>query len=172
MFPLLQVNCSELPYVPDELKDTALFVVWLDQEEIPLDTSQGVGWEIREYASLDGLRPLPDILKPSHLKTFPIRWTLSEADGPGWEDAWGLVDLAPVNESEEGSHAFFERYASHPGTKVGGFPAEIQGGLGGDGTFVFQIGSEEKANWMWGDCGIGYFLKGPKGYWEFQWQCY
>ena len=35
--------------------------------------------------------------------------------------------------------------------------------LGRDSTFIFPIGSEEKANWMWADNGIGYFLKSVSG---------
>jgi hypothetical protein len=172
MFPLLQVNCAELPYVPKELNGTALFVVWFNQTEIPFDKPHGDGWCVREYATLDALRQIDNIVKPSHLKTFPIRWTLSETEGPGWEDAWGLVDLDSVNSSEGASDEFFSRYSSHAGTKLGGDPTEIQHGIGGDATFLFQIGSEEKPNWMWADNGIGYFLKTESGEWEFQCQFY
>jgi hypothetical protein len=172
MFPLLQVNCSELPYVPEQLSGTALFVVWVNQTEIPFDKPNGDGWLIREYPTLDRLRPLADLTKPSHVKTFAMRWCLSESDGPGWEEAWGLVDLDSVNSSEEASDEFFSRYSNHPGTKVGGYPTEIQHGIGGDATFVFQIGSEGKPNWMWAGNGIGYFLKDDSGAWEFQCQFY
>lgn len=37
--------------------------------------------------------------------------------------------------------------------------------------FVFQIGSEEKPNWMWGDNGTGYFYF-REGRWTMHWDCY
>lgn len=172
MFPLLQVNCSELPYVPEELSSTALFVVWFNQTEIPFDKPHGEGWEIREYASLDRLCLIEDITKPDHVKTLPIQWSLSETESPGWEEAWGLVDLESVNDSEEASEEFFDKFVSHPGTKIGGYPTEIQHELNGSDSFIFQIGSEEKPNWMWADNGIGYFMKSESGEWEFQCQFY
>lgn len=170
MFPLLQVNCSELPYVPAELVGTALFVVWLHMTEIPFDKPHGDGWLIREYPNLEDLRPLQGFAMPDYLRTFPIRWSLSEDEGPGWEDAWGVVDLDAVNASESASDEFHERYSNHPGTKIGGYPSEIQHGIGGDAPFVFQIGSEEKSNWMWADNGIGYFQRASSGEWRFQCQ--
>ena len=172
MFPLLQVNCSELPHVPDQLRETALFVVWLSQTEIPLDRPHGDGWLVREYPSLDGLQPLDGLTKPSHVKTLPIRWALSETESPDWEEASECVDLESVNSSEEASDEFSSRFSNHPGTKVGGYATEIQHGTECDASFVFQIGSEEKPNWMWVDSGIGYFLKTDEGEWEFECQFY
>lgn len=171
MFPLLQINCQELPYRPLQLEGTALLVLYLNSEEIPFDKPNGDGWLIREYQSLDGLSPFA-AAKPERLKPFPIKWLLSEPERPGWEEAWGVVDLKAINESQEASKAFFERYPNHHGTKVGGYPSEIQHGIGGDSPFVFQVGSEEKPNWMWADNGIGYFCKSAEGEWEFQCQFY
>ncbi len=172
MFPLLQVNCSELPYVPGELAGTALFVVWLDPAAIPFDRPHGDGWRIREYPSLDGLEPVEGFAAPEYLRAFPIRWSLSEDDAPGWTDAWGVAGLKAFDASKMDLDEFHRRYSNHWGTKVGGYPSEIQHGIGGDAPFVFQIGSEEKARWMWADNGIGYFQKTPAGEWFFQCQFY
>ena len=58
-------------------------------------------------------------------------------------------------------------------TKLGGYPALIQGELQfGINDFVFQIGTEEKAGWYWGDSGIGYFGLNDEGKWLFEWTCY
>ncbi|HEX8776147.1 MAG TPA: hypothetical protein VF735_21435, partial [Pyrinomonadaceae bacterium] len=41
--------------------------------------------------------------------------------------------------------------------------------------YVFQINSEEKANWRWGDAGVGHFGRGTgvaKNQWALSWQCY
>jgi len=172
MFPILQIKISELPYVPKELNGTALLVVWLNQDEVPFDQPNGEGWLIREYTNLEKLRLVPDLTKPSNLKTLPIKWSISETEGPGWEEAWGLVDLHSVNASEEAADEFFTKYTSHHGTKVGGYPTQIQHELIGNASYVFQIGSEKKANWMWVDNGIAYFLKNESGDWEFECQFY
>jgi len=68
---------------------------------------------------------------------------------------------------------FYDRYENSEKTKLGGFPALIQGELSfGLEKFVFQIGTEEKAGWYWGDCGIGYFGLDDAGKWLFEWTCY
>ena len=67
--------------------------------------------------------------------------------------------------------SFFEDFNRYRGTKVGGFPTEIQHGVGIE-EFVFQVGSEEKVNWMWADNGIGYFHRSSEGEWRFSCQFY
>lgn len=172
MFPLLQVNLTELPYLPPKLTNTKILVVWFNQKEIPFDKKNGDGWLIREYSSFDNLKVVENVEKPTNLKSFPIKWNLLEKERPGWDEAGGLIDMSAINENEEASDKFFDEYQNHPFTKIGGYPTEIQHGIGGDSTFVFQIGSEEKPNWMWADNGIGYFLKTQSGEWEFQCQFY
>jgi uncharacterized protein YwqG len=93
---------------------------------------------------------------------------MSENEGPCWEDAWDLYDLTKFNELDE-SDTFFDRYTSHSGTKIGGWPSFIQGSPGAK-DYVFQIGSEEKANWAWGDAGTGYFFL-RDGEWFLDWDC-
>ena len=73
MFPLLQVNCSELPFIPSALKNVALFVVYINKVEIPFDKPHGDGWLIREYSSLKGLTPIKNTQALDYLKVFPIR---------------------------------------------------------------------------------------------------
>lgn len=164
MLPLLQVNVAELPFVPDALQGVALLVVHLNRDRLPLGKAHGDGWLIREYAATDGLIPLP----PSGaVKPFPIRWSRVDDDAPGWEDAWSLLDLSAVNDDDDANEAFSDDFARYSATKVGGYPYAIQHAVGLDG-FVFQIGSEEKAGWMWADNGIGYFFK-TDGVWR--WDC-
>ncbi len=172
MFPLMQVRIDELPYIPAALERTKFLVVFFNRDEIPFDQENGNGWLIREYESVEDLMPLPASTEAPVVKDFPIKWSLSDTEGPGWEDAWGVTDLTPINESEEASDLFFDRFSNHSGTKLGGWPSDIQHGLGGDGEFIFQIGSEEKPRWMWADNGIGYFLKETNGEWSFQCQFY
>ncbi len=172
MFPLLQVNCSELPYVHPELVGIALFVVYMNRFEIPFDKLHGDGWLVREYSSLTCLEVIKDSGKPDFLSSYPIKWDLSKNEGPDWETAWDLVDLEPINKSEKASDEFFNRYSNYSGTKIGGFPSEIQNSLSTEGDFIFQIGSEDKSNWMWSDNGTGYFLKNKNGDWVFDCQVY
>ena len=167
LFPLLQINVSELPYVPSELEEVALLVLFQQQDEHPFDKPHGEGWLIREYLTLDNLQPLPQN-SALPLKPFPVKWHLINDDAPGWEDAWDIVDLANINNDEEASDAFFRDFNSYGQTKVGGYPCEIQHGVGIK-DFVFQVGSEEKAQWIWADNGIGYFFRNSSGGWR--WSC-
>lgn len=168
MFPLLQIRINELPFVPDPLRGVELLVLFHNSEAHPFDKPHGEGWLIREYSSVEGLVPLPLAPAPAALRPFPIEWHEVADDAPGWEDAWDLVDLSAVNEDEEASDSFFEDFSRYNGTKVGGFPADIQHGVGLD-DFVFQVGSEEKPAWMWADNGIGYFFKSREKGWS--WAC-
>jgi hypothetical protein len=171
MFPLLQVNVEELPFVPPQLAGLKLIILFLNREEIPFDRPHGEGWLIREYSELEGLVPLPPAEGPPGVRSFPIKWNLEEDERPGWEDAWQIVDLGVVNEDEEASAYFFEKLRNYPGTKIGGYPTEIQHGVGFE-DFVFQVGSEEKPQWQWADNGIGYFFKKPESQWRFACQFY
>ncbi len=167
MAPLLQIRVSELPFVPEQLKSTALLALFINTRLFPFEEPHGEGWLIREYESVDELMALPTPRRGWHVRPFPIRWSQVDDDHPGWEDCWSLVDLEEVSQDKEASDEFFDRFATYPSTKVWGYPSEIQHGIGLDG-YVFQVGSEEKANWMWVDHGIGYFFKRGSN-WE--WSC-
>lgn len=169
MFPLLQIRIDELPVIPEQLENVALLVLFHNMESHPFDQPHGEGWLIREYATLDGLELLPELATP--YRAFPVRWLSVNDDAPGWEDAWDILDLSAVNDDEPASDSFFEDFSRYGGTKVGGYPAEIQHGVGLE-DFVFQVGSEEKVNWMWADNGIGYFHKSPDGVRRFSCQFY
>ncbi len=169
MFPLLQIRIDELPVIPEQLKGIALLVLFHNRENHPFDQSHGEGWLIREYATLEGLELLPDLETP--YRPFPVRWMSVNDDAPGWEDAWDIIDLSEVNEDTQASDSFFDDFNRYGGTKVGGYPMEIQHGVGIE-DFVFQVGSEEKVNWMWADNGIGYFHKSVEGLWQFSCQFY
>ena len=171
MFALLQVKVSELPVIPDEIRDIAFLIVFINRDEFPFDKPHGDGWEIREYKTLDGLMLLPESSEPPIVKDFPIKWLKVDNDAPDWENAWELVDLNPINYIDGEDDKFFDEYNRYSGTKIGGYPKCIQHGANLEG-FVFQIGSEEKPNWMWADNGIGYFNKSPDGEWTFECQFY
>lgn len=173
MLPVLQVRTDELPHVPEALKGVALFNVFCGPRKLPIDlpAANGDRWLIRCYKSMEGLQPLAGEPK-SHLRPFPIRWTLADREGPSWEDAWGVTDLSAFNELPDAIELFYDRYKRHSFTKVGGWPSYVQGPARESANdFVFQIGSEEKSNWMWGDNGNGYFYFRDGG-WLMHWDCY
>jgi len=171
LFPLLQINVAELPFVPNALEGCKLLVLFMNAETYPFDKAHGQGWRIREYGDLSGLEPIPDSVNRLDVKPFPIRWRRIEDDTPGWEDCGGLVDMSPVNDDPEATDAFFGRFNRYSETKIGGYPCDIQHGVGID-DFVFQVGSEEKAQWSWADSGIAYFFRDRDGEWRWTFQCY
>ena len=169
--PLAQFNLTEAPFVPERLKQFKMITVFIDAEELPFDRLHGEGWVVRAYNSLEDLVPLkrPDV--EFEIKPFPMKWELVENEGPNWEDAWSIADLTEFNYVTDGE--FHDRYENSEKTKLGGFPALIQGELSfGLEKYVFQIGTEEKAGWYWGDGGIGYFGLNDAGEWLFEWTCY
>jgi uncharacterized protein YwqG len=171
MIPLLQVRTDELPYLHEALYDIALFNVFIGPDELPIDlpAENGEGWVLRSYSTLEGLVELP---KPTEnrVRVFPVRWFASETEGPQWEDAWDLHDLSEFNKLDDAINLFSDRYTQRYCTKVGGWPSYTQSPPGLDG-YVFQIGSEEKPRWMWGDNGNGYFYR-RDGTWSLFWDCY
>lgn len=171
MFPLLQINIDELPFVPERLRETKLLTVFFNRDEIPFDKPNGEGWLIREYNSLENLIPLPKPDLSRILRPFPIRWKFVEDDAPGWCTASELVDMKIINKDAEAEKVFwsdFNRFYS-ASTKVWGFPDEVQNEVENWESYIFQIGSEEKVGWQWIDRGTAYFFKDSKGEWF--WDC-
>lgn len=176
MLPLCQINCSEMPYCPDHLSDLALITVFVSQDELPLDAPNGEGWELRAYTRLHNLI---EIAEPEHsnpIKPFPIQWQLCENDYPCLDDV--TIELSP--EVEENFEDLFENQSR---SKIGGWPTLIQSEIywapwnkhPANPEYVFQINSEEKANWWWGDAGVGHVGRGTgaaKNQWALSWQCY
>lgn len=171
MFCLLQVKVDELPFIPEELKETKFLCVFINRKEIPFDKPHGEGWLIREYKSIDNLKPFTTSSLPPVVKDFPIKWNQVNDDAPGWENAWDVIDMTAINETEDADEKFFMELNRYDNTKFGGYPTEIQHGHKLE-NFVFQISSEEKPNWMWGDNGVAYFNKNSEGVWEFECQQY
>jgi hypothetical protein len=176
MLPLLQVRCDELPHRPDTLKDLALFNVFIDAKALPLRTpaANGQGWLIRTYTTVDGLRYYKDepSAQATGLKHFQIRWIPREDDGPTWDGAWEMRpdEIRAFSKLPDAIQLHSDRYPNEYGTKVGGWPTYVQGAIDLPGRFVFQIASEEKPGWMWGDRGCAYFYL-RDGRWLMHWDC-
>src|SRR5438093_5446223 len=82
MMPLCQLNLTECPFVPEALSDIALIALFIDPDDLPLDTPNGDGWMLRAYPNLDGLSPVQQPQYDWQIKPFPIRWELLEEDYP------------------------------------------------------------------------------------------
>lgn len=127
MLPLLQVRTDELPFVPAQLDGIALFTVFIDRKELPVDAAKnGDHWAIRTYTTLDGLEPLASP-EDSLVRPFPIKWSLVDDEGPQWDDAWGLHDLDAFNALDDCIDLFYDRNHQHSYTKIGGWPSYIHG---------------------------------------------
>jgi uncharacterized protein YwqG len=172
MLPLIQVRLDELPLVPDELANIALFSVFVDPELPPVEAVNGNGWLIRTYSSLTSLEPIATPAAINPLKAFQILWVLEEKDSPSWEDVWEIIKALDTNETEPLLELFQVRYKTSHKTKIGGWPSFIQSGIASDEPFIFQINSEPKVNWIWGDNGSGYFFRDSSQTWKLYWQCY
>ena len=169
--PLAQFNLTEAPFVPEKLKRFKMITVFIDGEELPFDTPYGDGWIVKAYESLDDLVPLKKPNFDFEIKPFPMKWELIENEGPVWEDACDITDMSEFNLVTDSEYE--DRYENSERTKLGGHPTLLQGRLQFNmNDYVFQIGTEDKAEWMWGDSGIGYFGLNDAGKWLFEWTCY
>lgn len=160
LWPLCQFVLAEAPYVPEHIRDLALIQVFVDPEDcVYTDTP---GWQIRTYEDVNSLIPLA-IEPPSHqLKPLPIRWELVECDLPDRDE------LPYPDFPTELYNKWLEQVEPTVGTKLGGWPAPVQNGVGlhtrsGDEEYVFQIESESRANWNLVDSGVAYFACSPGG---------
>lgn len=177
MLPLCQFNLTEIPYRPDSLADVALIAVFLSPEDLPLSTANGDQWLLRAYPALEDLVPLARPDERFAIKAQPVRWELVEADYPTWDyaDALNIPDSLKWD--------YDDIFETQDGTKIGGWPATIQSEIywapfnqhAAQPEYVFQVASEEAADWQWGDAGTGYFGRGTgdmRHVWTFEWQCY
>ncbi len=177
MLPLAQINLNEFPYKPKRLENIEFITIFIDQENLPTDKSNGDGWEIRVYKSVNNL---VSITKPeinSHIKPFPMQAVEEEIDYPCWEDI-------PVDCPEEIEDEYYDLYENIPGFKFGGWPTLIQSEIywapwnkhPASPEYVFQIDTEDQAHWSWGDGGVGHFglgtALGKEDEWALEWQCY
>jgi len=171
MFPLLQIRVDELPYIPTILQDAAFLIVFINGNKIPFSEPHGNGWFIREYKKIDNLQVMETSLKNNIVKSFQITWGLAVNDTPGYEDLLNIVNQSKINISTDQIEDFLSLNPGYSNTKVGGYPFVIQNEIA-DSNFLLQIDSEEKANWQWGDGGIGYFFKNASNEYSFKCQVY
>jgi hypothetical protein len=176
MCALAQIDLTQLPFRPPRLDDVEVIAVFIDESLPVVDGPNGDGWCLRAYPDRSALVPLAQVDTGSDIRPFPMRPQIVEADYP--DSMEESVDVPDLSEDD------MERFAPAEGFKLGGWPFLVQSDLGWSWgrdhparpEYVFQIDSEDKANWMWGDAGLGYFGRGTRpgrtDEWVFTWQCY
>jgi hypothetical protein len=167
---VLQVNISELPYVPTLLKPIALLQIFASWEEWHGASSyNNHEWIVRTHKSLDNLipmkRPFTSLLNPCW-----INWKLVANEIPSYPDNIDLIDCdleAQFESLNNWEELLIGQYETRLGTKIGGWPYSFQNGAV-CGEYVLQVSSEEKANWCWGPNGNAFFGL-QNGEWKMSW---
>ena len=177
MHALAQVNLTEFPFKPNGLEDFEFITIFIGPKELPMDAPNGDNWELRTYKSIKDLVPLKQSVSSSWLKPFPMKPRVVDEDFPCWEDV-------PVECPEEVEDVYYDLFENVGGFKFGGWPTLIQAEIfwapwnkhEANPEYIFQVDTTEKGNWMWGDNGVGYFVRGTsqgkKNEWALAWQCY
>gem|GEM_PF-3203396 len=153
--------------------------------------------------NLSEIETIPEIPQLDFQNIIPcgIQWKKIWDDYPCWHDALPLLmqftgEKDHTREIMDVAHVFCDQYKNHGKSKVGGWPSSIQAPcsesyrleaqLRGSETkpdptgetgarYVFQLASEDEAEWTWGDAGFAYFERGSGTFadtWYFNWQCY
>lgn len=175
---VLQICTQDLPYRPKELEKIALIQLFcLCQEALkghPVfpDVDDDGWFLVRTYETLTGLQP---IARPnrSQIKPCRILWTLVSNEIPSYPDDIEFIDGDKRDrfyKLDDWADLLAHSYSKHARTKVGGWPVSRQSGLNHKG-YAIQIGSEEKANFMWGDNGVA-VLYHHREKWLLDWDCY
>ena len=177
MHALCQINLSDLPFRPSRLDDIEMITVFVGPRELPTNSPNGRHWCLRSYKDVTTLLPIDRYETESGIKPLPMRPRVVEEDFPCWEDV-------PVQLPEEIADNYYDLFENVCGLKLGGWPSLIQSEIvwapwnkhPAAPEYVFQVDSEPKANWSWGDGGVGYFgrgtLEGKDDEWACEWQCY
>ena len=158
--PLLQVNLTRAPIVPDAVRDLALITVFISKEHSSTPTQiidsqnpdPAATWMLRSYSALEGLTiPKPPV---NRNRVIPL---LGEWGALREEHEMESI-AAPVTTVSDGAEHHTLPYISPPLTKLGGWPRAMPSmpwwadpALPDAWEFVMQIENETKAGWFgWG----------------------
>ncbi|CAN5434163.1 YwqG family protein [soil metagenome] len=174
MLPLFQLCLDNIENVPKVLSDTKVLTVFI-ANELPMDLAEnGENWLIREYKKSENLT-IKELTNPkSFIKPFPLTPQIIEEDYPVW-DGGGLTSEMEDKILELENSGIIDDYyditKNQYGHKLGGYPSFCQSGnnFGEDYEFVFQIASDEKANFNIIDSGTIFLAKNAK---TGEWKCY
>jgi len=163
--PICTLFLSTLPYVPKELTNYQLITIYMDFDVFSNLNRDNLTpyFKIMCYANLNELEKVNK--QSTKIKAFPLSPVYIDNDTPAWEDSCSFqpdIEEAILQiESEEDVDYYDdiveEVYSTH---KVGGYPSFTQGSVsfGEEYPFVFQISSDEKAQFNIVDSGSFYFF--------------
>ena len=192
MWPLLQIVVKELPHRPAALDDLALIRVFVNPAYTGQSDSGGAYFCERKGVSggpclvrtSSKLERIEEIVQPNHessIRPALGSWERIEMDYPSYDDL--PADLPDSLRGEYSDHLETGHIGTHDGTKVGGWPFTVQSEIywapnnehPHKPEYVFQIDSDYKRGWAWGDSGLAYFGRGTgkhRDKWATEWQCY
>ncbi|WP_315113087.1 DUF1963 domain-containing protein [Clostridium intestinale] len=125
MNALCQINLTELPYVPESLKDLELITVFIGPEAYPNNDDNGVNWCLRAYRNIENLVPLKQIATDSRIKSFQMKGILVEEDYPSWYNFTNIED-SELELEEEIEEEYWDYFNNVEGFKIGVWPSLIQ----------------------------------------------
>jgi len=169
-----QLNLTDAPAVPELLKDIALITFFVGDNPGDVGLENGEGWLLRAYHSTDGLVPM-DVPEGGICGEIGLACSWEEReDYPTADDPDQIVP--------EGFDPLDDEMEMIEATKIGGWAALIQSEPWWEcrehpatPKYCMQIGSEDKVDLMWGDCGTLYIGRGTapghQEEWFMEWQC-
>ena len=193
MLALLQVNVSELPFMPQVLEGIRVVTLFVGPRNLPVQQPNGTNWALRAYRDASSL---VELAEPSPARAgdpkarkgetgayscLPVRWRGVE-DYPSRDD-WPFDRLDEYDALEEELGEAMPR--PHDGIKVGGWPTTVQhevdwGRLSTTGQprpadidFVLQVDSEDRIGFSAGFGGVLYVGRSvvdDEETWHIDWQ--
>ena len=183
MWPLLQVNCRELPYKPTGLDGVEFLALFVSPGILPSEGApNGDRWLLRTYTSMTDLVEIaePELqpyVDPNN-RWYPIdppraravEWTLIEKDYPAHDTLMNLPNSGEISAMVDTD----DHRTPSEGTKIGGWPFAVQSNPWEfqDVEHIIQIDSHHDAGWGWADNGMGYIGRrnDASDGWIFTWQ--
>ena len=173
MLPLFQLCFDNIENIPEILTDTKVITVFISKDLPVYLTDNGENWLIREYKKSEKLI-IKELTNPkSFIKPFPLTPKTIEEDYPVWDGGGLSSEMEDKIIELENSGVIDDYYDitdNQYGHKLGGYPSFCQSGIdfGDDYEFVFQIASDEKANFNVVDSGTIFLAKNSKtGEWKY-----
>lgn len=121
MIPVLQLNLSEAPFVPEGLADVAFLALFVDGVNAPKDGApNGDCWLLRTYGSVEGLSGLAVPADFERRRPRGIRYRLLDHDFPDYDD------VAEMSLPDEITDTWEDEFGAAEGSKLGGWPALLQ----------------------------------------------
>lgn len=173
LWPLCQLNLLDAKFRPHALSEIALITIFIAEDYMrepadvidSSDPNPNSSWALRTYKTLEGLEPVNAPKHLSPLRPFEAYWDESTVDD------YPTHDTMPIDFDALGVGDYYDQ-VNIPNlyrTKLSGWPSCIQSepwweykAEGREFDYVFQVDSEEKSAWYWGDGGAGYFARSHK----------